>query len=459
MWDADALVVGAGPGGIMTALCLARRGRSVILIEKKNRERIGRPVHVSVEEEALFRIPVPPPERPELLPSPLSRELISPDNKYKLSVGNTARVLLDQRLFLMRLAERAEMEGARLMYECSITGPIVENGKVVGVVGSTADGRLLELRAPLCVDASGVHGVLRHNLDPDMGLEREIDPADVANVWQECREVDREAAMDLVRKSRIRPQANVIRAGFMGPFSSFSVFVDLENDTVDVTVGLPHYPKYPTAKELVEQYIESHPWIGDRIGAGGGLVPVRRPLDSLVTDGLACVGDSGCQAVALHGSGMSSAVIAGRMLAEVADDALERGDTSREALWLYNARYMRTRGAVQANAEIYRRFIHTLSAAEMGAIFQSGLITGEGARGSLEGLALELPASALITAGSVLLWRPGLAARLLRLSSGSRAALYHYEQYPDSPAPEALYKWVKRSDKIFRKWKSPKNGG
>ncbi|HUT55242.1 MAG TPA: NAD(P)/FAD-dependent oxidoreductase [bacterium] len=452
MVDADVIITGAGPAGLMTAMSLAAAGRRVVVFEKKSRDLIGKPIRVSLEKRVFSEVGLAPPEPPELIAPPLARELLSPDRNFKLRLRELPLVTVDLRAFLSRLAAEAEAAGAELMFETNITGPVLTAGRVTGVVGSDAQGRLLELTAPLSIDASGIFGALRHRLDESMGVEIEISPRDVANAWQESREIDREAVMELLSKNRIRPQIAVLRVGIMGPYSMFGVYVDMDNDRVEVTVGLLHDEAYPTARELAERYGSSHHWIGEPIAAAGGLIPVRRPLDSFIAHGFACVGDAACQAIPQHASGVTSALIGGKILAGVADAALERGDTSRDALWPYNARYMQARGAAQANSDLFRRFLIGLTTDELSALFSRGLITEEAIVGSLDGMALELPRAAVFTAALGLLGRPGLLSRLWRLSRDSLRVLDVYNSYPEEYDHAGFKRWREQAARIFNKW-------
>ncbi len=451
--DADIIIAGAGPGGLMTALALARSGRRPLVVERRSREDMGRNLRVSLEESVFAEVGLAPPEPPEKKPSPMSRECISPDNETTLKLENVSLVSVDLRSLLSRMMTEAEEHGVEFLFESTVTGPLLENGRVQGVVGSSADGRLLELRAPLCVDATGIAAVLRHGLENGGDIEVEIDPADVINAWQESREIDREAVMELVSQDRLRPQVNVCRTGFTSPFSLFSIYVDLEDDRVDVNVALPHSSQYKTARQLAGEYVESRPWIRELISAGGGVIPVRRPLSSLVSHGMALVGDAACQAFPMHASGVGNAISAGGILGKVADRALEENDTSISALWRYNVEYMKDRGMAQANADLLRHFILTLKPDELSALYGSGLLTEEGIRGSLEGLALKLPLSSVVSSFPGLITRPALAVRLALLGKDINKTLRLYSEYPDHQSPETFNSWKSEVEKIFSKWK------
>ncbi|MFO8058618.1 MAG: NAD(P)/FAD-dependent oxidoreductase [bacterium] len=450
--DADVIIAGAGPGGLMAALALSRNGRRVMVLDRRSRDSVGRNLRVSLEESVFAEVGLDPPEPPEKISAPRSREFISPDNETTLKLERASLVSVNLRLLLSRILNEAEDRGVEFLFESTVTGPLLSDGRVQGVVGSSADGRLLELAAPLCADASGVAAVLRHGLDKDMGVQVEIDPADVINAWQESREIDRDAVMDLISKGRLRPQTNVCRAGFTATFSLFSIFVDLEDDRVDVNVALPHSSQYKTARQLAAEYVESHSWIGELISAGGGVIPVRRPLPSMVTSGMACVGDAACQTSPLHASGVGNALAAGALFARVADQALLREDTSRSSLWAYNAEYMKERGMVQANADLLRHFIMALDRDELSSLFNSALLNEEGIRGSLEGLALSLPWSSIISSLPRLVVRPRLAARLFLLGRDLNKMLDLYADYPDLDDLESLQRWEAAVEKILAGW-------
>jgi len=453
MADAHAIVAGAGPGGLMSALTLAGKGFEVLVVERKPRELVGRPLCVSIEKDVFTQVSLEPPQPPELIDPPLAREIISPDGKSTLKLRNAPLITVSMRAFINRLLELCEARGVRFLFETPVSGARIQGGRVTGVVGTSADGRLLELEAPLSIDASGITGILRHNLEAAMGVTKEIDPRDVTSAWQETREFDRETVLALMERGRIRPQVSVSRVGLSAPYSLLSIYVDMDNDHVELTAGVHHHKGLPTARDLVDGYVESHEWVGQSLSGGGGLLPVRRPLDNVVAPGFACVGDAACQCAPLHASGVSAALVGGMVLGEVAASALEKGKTSRDALWPYNYKYMEARGAAQANSGLFRRFILTLSTDDASELFTRSLVNEEAVSGTLEGMALEVPLAAVIHA-SLSLWKnPGLLRKLARLSRDSVAVLDLYADYPERYDEVEFERWRKRVHKLFDKWK------
>jgi flavin-dependent dehydrogenase len=451
--DADVIIAGAGPGGLMTALALARKGRKVLVLDRRSQDSVGRSLRVSIEETVFAEAGLDPPEPPEQISAPLSREYISPDGETSLKLDNVPLVSVDLRALLSRMVAEAEDIGVEFIFESTVTGPLTAGDKIEGIVGSSADGRLLELSAPLTVDATGIAGALRHGLEKSFDMEIEIDPSDVINAWQESREIDRDAVMELVSNDRIRPQTNVCRTGFTSTFSLFSIYVDLDDDRVDINVALPHSSRYKTARQLCSEYVESHAWIRELISAGGGVIPVRRPLSSFVANGMACVGDAACQTFPMHGSGVGNSLAAGAILARAADRALETGDTSRHALWSYNVEYMQERGAAQANADLLRHFVLTMDQDELSVMFDTGIISEDGILGSLEGLPLKLPLSSIASSLPGIIIKPRLAARLALLGRDINKMLRLYSEYPDRHNPETFKEWQSETEEIFNKWK------
>jgi digeranylgeranylglycerophospholipid reductase len=88
-----------------------------------------------------------------------------------------------------------------------------------------------------------------------------------------------------------------------------------------------------------------------------GGVPVGPPLPHLVANGLMLVGDAARQVDPLTGGGIANAMMAGRLAAEVAAQAIAAGDTSADALASYEERWLARRGHKMArNYRLKERF-------------------------------------------------------------------------------------------------------
>ncbi len=81
------------------------------------------------------------------------------------------------------------------------------------------------------------------------------------------------------------------------------------------------------------------------------------PPADFVTNGLMLVGDAARQADPLTGGGIANAMIAGRLAAEVAAEAMEAGDASGGFLGEYKRRWRAARGRkMEQNYRLKMRF-------------------------------------------------------------------------------------------------------
>ena len=134
-------------------------------------------------------------------------------------------------------------------------------------------------------------------------------------------------------------------------------------------------PDYPKARALVQLFVNQNPFVGEKICGGGGLIPVRRPLDTFVDNGFMLVGNSACQTVPTLGSGVASALLAGTIAAKAILHSLKRKDYSLMSLWEYNREFLRTRGAILASYDIFRLQGQSLSPGEISHFFKESFIS------------------------------------------------------------------------------------
>jgi digeranylgeranylglycerophospholipid reductase len=114
-----------------------------------------------------------------------------------------------------------------------------------------------------------------------------------------------------------------------------------------------------SALNYLTRFIESQPYLaqGSPVTLVAGGVPVGPPLPRLVASGLMLVGDAARQVDPLTGGGIANAMMAGRLAAEVAAQAIAAGDTSAEVLAQYEKRWMAGRGRKMArNYRLKGRF-------------------------------------------------------------------------------------------------------
>jgi digeranylgeranylglycerophospholipid reductase len=112
-----------------------------------------------------------------------------------------------------------------------------------------------------------------------------------------------------------------------------------------------------------------------RDNTGFGVVPLGRPLSSLVYPGLLVCGDAACQVNPLTGEGIAPAVTAGYHAGTVASKAVQKGDSSLYSMWKYNCDCAQAYGRAHASLVVARNFLVSLSDDEL-ALFLT-LVTGD----------------------------------------------------------------------------------
>src|SRR5258706_7734826 len=159
----DAIIAGAGPAGLSPAEALARRGRSVLVIEQNHE--IGSPVRTSggsfVDQMDALGIPA-------RLYHPISRvRFLSPRNAAAFEYKTPVMCVIDVRGTFQHLAERAIAAGARIQLSTAAIAPILETTTVAGIRTRTD-----ELRSRLVIDATGYKSTLLKQAGLDPGFRR-----------------------------------------------------------------------------------------------------------------------------------------------------------------------------------------------------------------------------------------------------------------------------------------------
>lgn len=418
--NADVVIVGAGTAGAAAALACAKRGLSVLSIDRRPLEEAGARWVNGVASWMFEEAEIEQPEGDELVGGGHSFHLVAGWGPRKVVMRDHGVLEVDMRKLVDRLRRGAESKGARFLGEVNVTR---FDGRELETTAGKVKGRFY-------VDASGLSGARLLDQAP-------VDRHDLCAAAQEVRHVkDIDAARDFFLSQGIPPGDTLCFTGIAGGYSIINV--RLEGETVGILTGSIPAEGYPSGRELLDRFVTEHAFIGDRVFGGARAIPLRRPYERLGRDATALLGDAGCQVFSAHGSGIGIGLIAAKMLAEALSDG--RGPFGYTVAW--HRRY----GALFATYELFRRFSQTLSVDDLDTMMGAGLMdevtvsAGLGQR--LPKITREVALSKLRAVSKA----PGLSLRLGTVLGRAAVAGSLYSQCPEEPrAFERWAGWIRKT--------------
>ena len=356
----DLLVIGGGPGGALAARTAAEKGLSACLVEK--RPAIGAPVRCAegIGKDALAEFIEPDPRW-------ISAELdnaaiVSPDGTEVLleqqHAGGKVGYVIDRKIFDRDLVWKAAEAGADIMVKTRASRPIIEDG---GIRGAHLEfcGTGMDVTAEVVIAADGVES----KFSKWCGIDTTVPVREIMS-----------SAQYLLADIDIRPHTTVFYVGNqVAPEGYLWVFPKGEK-IANVGIGISGRKSGNghRAKDYLDRFVAANFPHGKPIECIVGGVSVCRPLECTVADGLMIVGDAARVVDPLTGGGIYNAMLTGRLAAEVAAEAIAKGDTGRQALMTYDRRWRDSKmgHTIERNYKIKEFFIG-LSDEKLNALAQS----------------------------------------------------------------------------------------
>ena len=443
------IVVGAGTAGCMAAKVLASRGFDVCLIDRKDRRSIGDKVcGDAVGRHHFDNLGLPYPSGEEKEGDIVGVKIYSPDRAtvFRISGYGLTGFMINRHLFGQRLLKYAVDAGAILKDNVHVSAPIIEDEHVKGVEATDLKtGKKLKMLSTLTIDASGASAILRRKLPPEIGIESEVSWEDKVTCYREIRQLSRE--IDEPEFCKIYLDLTAAPGGYCWIFPK-------NNRRVNVGLGVISTPNHPNPKSQLYTHVLSKPLFNSSsiLHGGGGIVPTRRPLDSLVGKGIVVAGDAGCQVNPIHGGGIGPSMMGGMISGEVISDALESGDLSLEALWPVNVRFMKNYGKKQAGLDVFRIFLQGITNEDLNYGMRYQLITEDDLLKASLGEDISLNISETTRRVFTGLGRLSLLRALYRMARTLREVRRLYDEYPTSP--NEFPKWKMKIERIFSEVKA-----
>ncbi len=351
MEEFDVIVVGAGTAGCLAAKTTAEAGLKVCMVERKKREEIGEKVcGDALGEHHLKNLGLEKPQGGELEKRIEGIKIYSPDLQTVFTIEHEDFVgyLLNRHLFGQWLLRKALDEGSSLLDSAQCLKPIIEKHYVTGVVvKNMKTGKDARLKSKVIVDASGFVAVVRKKLPQELGIENDVANEDVEACYREIRQLRQETEntkyCEIYLNQRISP-------------GGYSWIFPKSGARVNAGVGICMRGDFPNPKNQFYQHILPRPMFEGSLLLNGGAWydPTRRPLDNMVGNGVAIIGDAACLVNPIHGGGIGPSMLSGHLVGKTILEAFNKDDFSRKALWPYNCRYEEIYGAKQASLDIFR---------------------------------------------------------------------------------------------------------
>ncbi len=320
----DVLIVGGGPAGLAAAEAASQAGAKVAVLERQ--KEIGYPVHTSggswiVDMKAL-NIPAP-------LYHPIhSIYFLSPHREVHFQYPDPVCCVLDVRGVYQHLAARAVAAGSQIHPSTPVERPIVEGGKVVGVVAKDHRNRGVTWRASVVIDASGFSCTLSTRAGLHAGYKRYGYGAEY-DFYAPNYDPD---SLYLIMGSQVAP------AGYAWTFPR-------GEGRVRLGVGVIRPDVDADSRAYLDTFCERLPALSPAFSGASpieyhtGLFPSEGVVEHFVGEGLIATGDAAGHGSTLVGEGIRFAIYSGQMAGAVAAEAIRAGDSSAEFLGRYDRRW------------------------------------------------------------------------------------------------------------------------
>jgi digeranylgeranylglycerophospholipid reductase len=320
----DVLVVGGGPAGLAAAEAAAKAGARVALLERQ--KEIGYPVHTSggswISDMRALGIP-------SELYHPIRRvTFLAPHKRAQFAYDDPVCCVLDVRGVYQHLAGRAIAAGAAIHPNSPVEAPIVEEGRVVGVVAKDHRNRAGTWRAKVVVDASGFSRTLTTRSGLHTGFRRYGFGAEY-DLYAPHYDPDE---LYLIMGSQVAP------SGYAWAFPR-------GKGRVRLGVGVIRPDVAADARDYLDTFTQRLPTLAPAFAGASpleyhtGLFPSEGVAERFVSDGLIATGDAAGHGSTLVGEGIRFAIYSGQMAGAVAGEAARAGDVSAVFLARYDRQW------------------------------------------------------------------------------------------------------------------------
>lgn len=340
--ERDVIVVGGGPAGATTATILAQKGYDVLLLDRKEfpRDKACGDAIPAGAIEILWRFGMrdkirKAEERGEFYP--LKQMLLVSPKGHELEAKFThgkegATSYVSPRIYFDAIIQQHAVDSGAEFCRAQVKEPIIENDRVVGV-RARANGSTREFRSKVVIGADGVTSVITRAIRPKPNQHVDAHRAVALRAYiEDLEEFPHEVEFYLYRD---------ILPGYAWIFP-----IGESKANIGLGMRLDHFRKLKRSlDDMLKDFLEM-PVIKKRLKRGGQVRDVatwqlnfgsQKDLQHAF-NGALLVGDAAGFINPLTGGGIHNALLSAELAAQTVHEALEKGDTSRETMAIYEQR-------------------------------------------------------------------------------------------------------------------------
>lgn len=312
----DVIIVGAGPAGLTAARVLSKGGLKVAIFEK-DRHLGTKPCGEAVSKQTLEDAMIAPSR--DFIAQEIKCATIYAPNGKGISIKDEAAAgyVMNKKLFLQRLAEKAVEEGVDFFINHAVVD-LRREGNIV-IVKSSRE----EYKARLVIGADGFASTVSSKFGFESSKIREVIPC-LQYVMVNCN-LDDPQTIEFYLGNEVAPLG-------------YAYIFPKGNRTANVGIGVRGRPTTP----YLNKFLKNNSTIFDKarvVGIEAAVVTISGLLDETVNDNVMLVGEAAGQVIPLTGGGIHSSIVGGKFAGETALEAIEEDDLSRNRLEQYSERF------------------------------------------------------------------------------------------------------------------------
>ncbi len=430
----DILVVGAGHGGLLAGARLAQDGFKVTILEKAQRNSLSWNWKDCLDRNVFQRINFAEPEE-SAYEIPANFRFYAPNQKHYLETDippEEREIYMERRLLAEKLVRYALNSGAEIRFAHNVTGPLIEDDRISGVRAGEEN-----FYADLIIDSAGFHTPIRPHLPPRYLIPAKLKEGEYFYAYRGFFNLqDQDKFWDII-------------IGFNNKRGIS--WIHTSPNEADVLMGAVNPLEKDEISMMLKELRTKYPIIGEQLLRGGQveIIPIRRPLEKLVGDNYAVIGDAACMTNPVNGSGIIRSLIAGDILARTVIEN-RGGPFTTSNLWRYQVEYNNEIGAAQGYIEVIKNFLVSVDDfSKIDFLFANNILASRDIETGIRGRELKISLGDMISRGIRGLKRVDILMELANSLSKAKKVKKHYLQTPSHYQENSFLKWQEKLEKIL----------